>query len=481
VTISSASNGFVGKFLLYVPVKLLPAFLTVFFIFFLYRFFPSDDYVSYSVSVSCSLIVAQLSAMWVGNSYVYYYSAVADKKSFLSSCLYLVLLISPLASLLAGAIATVFSVAGNTFLSVVILCLSQMLFFFMSSVCQAAFLVKQQLAAVGAQLAVQLGIIYFSYISSSVSYLDAMLALSAGYSAAAFVMFYGVIRRLGVNGPQVALGELWQDVRLVYGYGAALAPWMLGMLLMAGADRFTIGYLGVPSGESYLSMKDLFVGAGGLVSMPLLMIVHPLIIKRFREGVFEGALIHSSMAFLIIAFALLWSVIEIIGFPVFELFTGKPILAPYGVLILAYIGVFLNCAAVYVQKRLEVHRRLRLMAYSAIAAALVSIVCSFVGGLFFGLYGVALGVVAGQLLYFGVVTATLIRKVDLNEGVYKPLVIAVVAIVLGYLLWLLLELALGGAGWWVKSLVWIILFFAFSLVLIWKSVSWKDFMRIKLN
>ncbi|WHH52189.1 hypothetical protein QFA96_07395 [Pseudomonas sp. Ap32] len=105
---NSKSNGFIGKFLLYVPVKLLPAFLTVFFIFFLYRFFPGNEYVAYSISVSCSLIVAQLSAMWVGNSYVYYYSGVTDKRSFLSSCLYLVLIISPFAALVAAIIASFF-------------------------------------------------------------------------------------------------------------------------------------------------------------------------------------------------------------------------------------------------------------------------------------------------------------------------------------------------------------------------------------
>ena len=108
MAIGGKGNGFLGKFLLYVPVKLLPAFLTVFFIFFLYRFFPEDEYVSYSVSVSCSLIVAQLSAMWVGNSYVYYFSSIADSRRFFSSCFYLVTLLSPFAALAAALVATFF-------------------------------------------------------------------------------------------------------------------------------------------------------------------------------------------------------------------------------------------------------------------------------------------------------------------------------------------------------------------------------------
>ncbi|WP_442758545.1 MULTISPECIES: sugar transporter [unclassified Pseudomonas] len=478
---NSKSNGFIGKFLLYVPVKLLPAFLTVFFIFFLYRFFPGNEYVAYSVSVSCSLIVAQLSAMWVGNSYVYYYSGVTDKRSFLSSCLYLVLIISPFAALVAAIIASFFSSVADTFFCVALLCFTQMLFFFMSSVCQAAFLVRQQLMAVLAQLLVQLGVIYFCYQSGSVSYRDAMIALSGGYGAAAAVMLSAVVMGEGLNGPWKASTVLWRDIRSVYNYGAALMPWMLGMLLMLAVDRFSVGYLGLSGGESYLSMKDLFVGVGGLVSMPLLMLVHPLIMKRFREGAFDGALIHSSIGFLIIVFTLLWAVIEFVGFAVFEYFTGKSIVAPMGVLIIAYLGVFLNCAAVYVQKRLEVHRRLRLLAITAIFAAVLSAVFSFLGGLLFGLYGVALGVVVGQFAYFAIVSTTIVRKVDWYEGCVKPLLVAVMAIIVGYLLRVLIDVPLSSAAWWVKAAVWTLLFSLFSLVLMWKAISWKDFINAKLN
>lgn len=180
----------------------------------------------------------------------------------------------------------------------------------------------------------------FCYQSGSVYYRDAMIALSGGYGAAAAVMLSAVVMGEGLNGPWMASRVLWRDIRSVYNYGAALMPWMLGMLLMLSVDRFSVGYLGLSGGESYLSMKDLFVGVGGLVSMPLLMLVHPLIMKRFREGAFDGALIHSSIGFLIIVFTLLWAVIEFVGFAVFEYFTGKPIVAPMGVLIIAYLGVF---------------------------------------------------------------------------------------------------------------------------------------------
>jgi len=481
LAIGVRGNGFLGKFLLYVPVKLLPAFLTVFFIFFLYRFFPQDEYVSYSVSVACSMIVAQLSAMWVGNSYVYYYSSRSDHGAFFSSCFYLITLLAPFAALVAASLAIFFSSANNTFLCVLLLCFSQVYFFFMSSVCQAAFLVRQQLLAVVTQVVGQLGIIYLCYTGAGVSYTDAMLALSGGYGMAAIIMFLAAVLRMGAHSPLAAFASFVGDVRAVYSYGSALAPWMLGMLLMVAADRFAIGAMNIPGGDSYLSMKDLFVGAGGLLSMPLLMLVHPLIIKRFRDGVFEGALIQSSVGFLVIVFALLWAVIVLVGFGVFEQFTGKPVTAPLGVLLIAYLGVFLNCAAVYAQKRLEVHRRMRLLAYLSLAAALVSTLLSYVGGLLFSLYGVALGGVIGQLFYFAIVTATILRKVNIYKGLVKPFVVALMALAFGYLLQAALDFLMGATVWWERALVWMLLFSVFSLFVVWKAVAWRDFTSAKMD
>lgn len=474
----SGGNDFLKKLALYVPVKLLPALLTVGFIFFLYRFFSAEDYVAYSVSLSCSLIVAQLSAMWVGNSFVYHYSAVVDKSSFFIHCLVLVLLISPWSSLVAACAADFFSGSDDSFKSVWWLCVVQMGFFFMSSVCQAAFLVRQQLLAVSAQVAVQVGLAALLISADGISYSDAMSALSAGYAVATLIMLIAFFVR---SDRLVLVGwsKFKQDVVLVYDYGSALAPWMLGMLVMAAADRFAVGYLGLAEGDSYLSLKDLFVGAGGLLSMPLLMLVHPLIIKRFRDGVFEGGLIQNSIGFLIIAFSLLWALIAFVGLEVFERFTGKPVTAPIGVLLIAYLGVFLNCSAVYVQKRLEVHRRMRRLAFLAIMCALVSVTSSYVGGVFVGLYGVALGVMLGQLLYFILVGRTVLKKVSFYKGIIRPAVVSLVAVFFGYLL----HLALVGsllAAWWVGLLIWVLVFGLLSLGVLWKGVRWNEFARAKL-
>ncbi|MFJ4373765.1 lipopolysaccharide biosynthesis protein [Pseudomonas japonica] len=474
----SEGNGFLKKLALYVPVKLLPALLTVGFIFFLYRYFSADDYVAYSVSLSCSLIVAQLSAMWVANSFVYYYSGVKEKSQFFFHCLILIMCIAPLSSLLAAYAAGIFSGAEGAFGSVWWLCAAQMGFFFMSSVCQAAFLVRQQLLAVSVQVLAQVGLAFLFMSADGISYLQAMTALTVGYGAAAAIMLIAFLARCGRFELQGIAG-VKHDIRLVYEYGAPLAPWMLGMLVMAAADRFAIGYLGIESGDSYLSLKDLFVGAGGLLSMPLLMLVHPLIIKRFRDGVFEGSLIQNSIGFLIIVFSLLWALIAFVGLEIFERFTGKPVTAPMGALLVAYIGVFLNCSAVYVQKRLEVHRRMRKLAILSVVCALASVVFAYVGGLFIGLYGTALGVLLGQFAYFVLVGQTVLKKVSFYKGIVRPLGVSLLAVLLGYLLHLVLVITLDEA-WWAIVTAWILVFAVLSLLVMWKGIAWREFAGAKL-
>ncbi|VVQ05900.1 hypothetical protein PS910_04303 [Pseudomonas fluorescens] len=478
----SNSNGFLKKFALYVPVKLLPALLTVCFVFFLYRFFPAGDYVNYSVSIACALIVAQLGAMWVGNSFVYYFSGVDDKKSLFSNCFYLIVIIGPVSGLIAANLADLFVAEEGAFRYVWLLCVAQVFFFFMSSVCQAAFMVRQQLASVVTQAIAQVSIIYFLYVGlGGVSYAAAMMALTAGYAMAALLMMLFVAVRLGMNNPFTTLSLFKRDVKSVYEYGSALAPWMLGMLVMAGADRFAIGYLGLENGDSYLSLKDLFVGAGGLLSMPLLMLVHPLIIKRFREGVFEGSLIQSSMGFLIIVFSLLWTLIAVVGLQVFDQLTGKPVTAPFSALLMAYLGVFLNCSAVYVQKRLEVHRKMKALAYLSLISAILSVVLAFAGGWVFGLNGAALGVVLGQFTYFALVWKTVVRKVSFYKGAIRPLVLSLVIMLFGYLLRMLINPLASGLDWWIAVIAWIVIFGLISLVVLWKGVAWGDFMKARLE
>lgn len=472
-------NVFIRKLLLYVPVKMMPAFSGIFLIFFLYKCFPEGQYVSYSVSLFCSLIAAQLCAGWVGNSFIYYYTGVADKRLFASNCIAVILIIAPIASLLAAMSSVFFIAADYVFGCVWLLCFSQILFSFLSSVSQAGFFVKQQLMAVLLQAVVQIGLILIVFTFVAADFRYALLSLSVGYFAAAIVMLVATLRALGVSNPFSDSGLFKSNFKLIYEYGAALSPWMLGMLVMAGADRLVIGYFHIDHGDSYLSLKDLFVGAAGLLSMPLLMMVHPFIIKRFREGRFAVRMIESSSSFLIVAFSLLWCALYFVGFDLFERITGKVIAAPKEVVLFSFLGVFMNSAAVYFQKRLEVHRKMKLLAYLSIGSALISILFAWVGGRYWGLFGVSLGVLLAQVIYFASVTVSLLKRFDLYHGFGRAILASALALAAGYLFSIGLA-SVASLVWWEKSVFWVLGFAIVSLISLWKGVGWSEFMQAKV-
>ncbi|ROM90407.1 sugar transporter [Pseudomonas brassicacearum] len=470
-------NVFLQKLLLYVPVKMVPAFSGIFLIFFLYKSFPNGQYVSYSVSLFCSLIAAQLCAGWVGNSFIYYYSGVEDKRLFISNCMSVILLIAPIASLLAAVVSVFFVLESYVFICVWFLCFSQILFFFLSSACQADFLVKQQLVAVVLQALAQILLIVAFFRFVDVDFRYALLALSVGYFIAAFFLLFVMLKKFGVSNPFLDVGVFKDNLRLIYQYGAALSPWILGMLVVAGSDRFAIGYYSIEHGDSYLSLKDLFVGGAGLLSMPLLMMVHPFVIKRFREGVFAVNIIESSSSFLIVAFSLLWCALYFVGFDFFERITGKTIEASKVAILFAFAGVFLNSVSVYFQKRLEVHRRMKLLAYLSMISALISVFFSWVGGRYWGLYGVSLGVLLAQALYFVLVTASMFKRLDLYRSFVLPAFISSLAFLAGYVFYAGLQSIAISLLWWEKTVFWLVGFSIVSLFSLWWGVRWSEFMK----
>jgi O-antigen/teichoic acid export membrane protein len=470
-------NVFLRKLLLYVPVKMVPAISGIFLIFYLYRLFPEGQYVSYSVSLFCSLITAQLCAGWVGNSFIYYYSGLEDKRLFVSNCISVVFLIAPVSSVLAATVSVYFSSAAYVFISVWLLCFGQILFFFLSSACQAGFFVKQQLVAVILQAVTQIALIVVLFKFFEVDFRFALLSLAVGYFVAAFYLLYTVLKIFGVSNPFSNIGLFKENLKLIFQYGAALSPWILGMLVMVGADRFAIGYYNVESGDAYLSLKDLFVGAAGLLSMPLLMMVHPFVIKRFREGVFAINVIESSSGFLIVSFSLLWGALYFVGFGFFEIITGKVISVSKLAILFAFIGVFLNSASVYFQKRLEVHRKMKLLAYLSMLSALISVLCAWVGARYWGVVGASVGVLLAQILYFVLVTSSLIKRLDLIRSFSAPILVSAMALLAGYALHLFLQVIAGPIVEWERDIFWLAGFSGISLISLWKGVKWSEFMR----
>lgn len=473
------SSVFFGKLFLYVPVKLVPAFLGIFFIFLLYTAFPEGGYVNYSVGVVSALIAAQLSTMWIGNSYIYYAAGSESQATFFYSCLWTLIAIAPVAALIAGLVSILF-VEADAFFPVLLLCLSQSLFFFLSAVFQASFLVKHQLIAVLIQALGQVAAVFILFEYVAVDYKLAIASLSVGYFGAALFLLLVKIKEYGVGGFIVRMESFRANFLAIYRYGSALSPWMLGMLVMAAADRFVVGYYNLDGGDAYLSLKDLFVGGSGLLSMPLLMMVHSLLISRFRGGYFAIEIVQASVSFLIIIFTAMWVFLQFLGLELFVLITDKPESISRGPVFLAFFAIALASMSVYVQKRLEVHRKIGRLALISLVCALVAIVAGFVAGAVGGVLGVAFSAVLAQLLYLAALVKSLQKKLRFFLF-FKPVLWSAFLFGCGAVLSHLLIDGKNVIENWQAGLVWFLVFSPLVLLALWKGVSWGSFTQPSLR
>lgn len=248
---------------------------------------------------------------------------------------------------------------------------------------------------------------------------------------------------------------------------------------MSGVDRFAIGFYGIEHGDEYLSLKDLFVGAGGLLSMPILMVVHSVVVDKFRSGSFDSNVIEGSVGVLVYMFSSLWSVLYFVGFEFFEKMTEKDVEIPITVIFISFFSVFLACISVYLQKRLEMHKRIKDLAFFALASAIIAVVLSFWLGGRYGIYGVAIGAGTAQIAYFFVVSRSVLRKVSFFRSIGKPLLLSGLVFLWGYLINIYLIDFFHYLDWWAKSVVWLGGFLVLFGGLFWRAGEWRAFLSKK--
>ena len=395
------------KFLLYIPVKLIPACSTVVLIVYLYRVLPEGHYTDYSIALACSVMLVQLGTGWIGNSFIYFLPLAADKDALLANALLLLIFIAPVVITVA-ALVTGFFGGVDSFWAVIFLSSAQIFYFFFFSVLQARFHISEQLWATCLQVISQFLVIFLAFRFVSVDYRGAILALALGHAVGALYL-YIKLRPIVLGS---ALDPVFKsDATRFYSYGVALMPWMLGVLVLANVDKLLIDYFELELSDSYISTKDLFVGASGLISMPLLMLVHPIIVNRFNlNGRFEYDVVSESLRYLLICFSLLWMFLHILGFELFFSLTEKKSSISTVVLFFSYLSVFFACASIYLQKRYEVHRKWSTLALYSVLCAVLSIVMVAFGIFWLGILGASVGGAIGQAAYCCIVSRGLVKR-----------------------------------------------------------------------
>jgi len=395
--------------LLYIPAKVLPAITTIFFISFLFRNLASSDYVAYSVIITTGLIAMQLSSGWIANSILYYFPQKQDKSVFLSDAMAVMACAGVVGTTLATLVIALHHAMGVLACFMVLL-IGQILFYTLASVFQSSRQIAVQLMATLIQCGTQVGLIVIFFLIGKINLASAIFSFGAGFLLAALYYCFKLGQAYALNTATLAtsLRNLRSaNVAEIVRYGLPLTGWLCATLLLNSVDRFFLKGSGLEvAAASYISAKDLLIGASGLITMPLLMASHPLIFKLMLDQKKEQAekIVQNNIKILTLMFTVYFTALQFSGAFFLKLFFGAKYAIDMHVLLIVLLGVFFSCVSMYTQKGLEVARRTALMASLAAIAAIGALISSWLLIPHFGLLGAALAFSSSSFCYLVLVT-----------------------------------------------------------------------------
>lgn len=421
----------------YIPSKILPAATTILFISFLYRNIEPTAFVNYSVAIAISLISTQLSSGWVANSILFHFPNAKNHSDFLIRAIFITVLTSILGILIGVSVILWNGATAQVVIAAVFLMIGQSGFYVLSSIFQSRRNILGQLKAVTLQCSFQVIALFVLFKYDYGSDACAIFAYGTGFFIACFYYLVIIFPEFRLN-ERKNFSSLCSfnstDIKNIIGYGLPLGLWTFSILLANSSDRFFLKHIeDVANAASYVSAKDLLVGAAGLVTMPLLMASHPIILKLARDAKWSDAenIIKNNIQILVLLFSVYLTSIQFVGLFLLKLMFGMKYSIDIDILLVMLFGLLFSCVSMYAQKNLEALGKTILMAG---LAAIVAVLCIAMSALIiprFGAMGAAWCFVASNFLYLVLVvrSARVSIKTLLRAGNFIP---PVLVWILGY-------------------------------------------------
>lgn len=399
----------------------------------------------------------------MGNALLFYLPTKHFQANFVGNCFLAVSAAAAITSLSIAIIAALTFASGSLSLLILGLCFVQILFYFCSAILQSIYNPTAQLFAVIAQGTIQFAslIMLFQILGNNFEF--AITALSLGFLAGVLIMMPVIYHEFPFFNQSISAHRFKSDLREIISYGGPMSIWMLAILIIATGDRFVIGFLEIAGGDGYLSMKDLLLGVSGLISMPLLMLMHPLIFSRFRTEGFPSHLVNRAVSLLIILFCLFWTAWQIVGISLFESLSRKSMTLSIEIVFLIFYANLMGCIAIYLQKRLEVHRRTIRLAMIAVSVACFSVCSSVLLGHLYGLYGIASSYLISQTLYCIIIWSTVQKKLNIIHIFIWPTVQGILYWLVGVACWFALEFWISDLSQLTRQILWVFIFGIISI------------------
>ena len=394
-------NRLIKDSILYIPAKVLPAVTTMFLLAILFRTLIAADFINYSLISTICLVSTQLSSGWLTNSILFFLPTAESPSIFLINVIRIVIATSTLGILVAVGILNWNAFSSGLIIGAAFLMLGQTAFYLLSSVFQSRGDIATQLLAVTVQCLITVSVVLVSKYLGNLTVSMAITASAVGFLFGSTIYIVRILPLLSGSKDLSRFFRSGLSMEIVT-YGVPLGLWTCFMLISNSSDRFFLkSWSNAAAAASYLSGKDLLVGAAGLVTMPLLMASHPMILQLGRTAQWEQAkvLIYTNIALLIAMFSVYITILIFVGPFLLTSMFGAGYSPNIIVLSDMLFGLLFATIAMYLQKKLEVEGRTRKMAgYAAVAAtAGVGFSATLIPA--FGVTGAAFSYVLSNFLY----------------------------------------------------------------------------------
>ncbi len=387
----------------YLPAKVIPAFLGLATVSMLSRCLGAGGYGAYSLATATQTITVAGISGWLTQATLFHYSAQRDdqREHFQGQVIVLAIVLAvvgfgvgisvlwalrakPLLAILAGV-----AIAGQVFLAAVLA--------LMQSDLRAGLVARSLIIQCVAQTAGMLLLV---------------VVLGLGPAGALLSVFFGQvvalweIRRRSLDSGLQPLARPRLDFKLVRqlaDYGLPMCVWFFAQQLLMVGDRYMIDLWCSPEIVGpYAALRDLSTGALGLLTMPLLLASHPVIMRASKDPTKRLAteeLVNKNLSYLLLGLVPLVVVGHRLGETAFSLIAGAAFVVPASTVAVLIANVCMGAVNMYAHKGLEIAGRTWQMAIVGGGAACLAILMNIFAIPVYGTFGAACVTLISQIVY----------------------------------------------------------------------------------
>jgi O-antigen/teichoic acid export membrane protein len=406
---TAAFEGLLGKLgsdvARYVPAAIVPAAVSVGSVAVFTRIFGADAYGQYALVAAVCTLAAAVGAGWIQQGILRYlprYLSEGALHEFFAQLLLLLIMTTAVWAVIALAGSPVVGRLGAYrvfYVPAACLVVGEMLFLALNTLFQSllrstAYAAYRVAAAV---LRFALALAFVLLVERSV------VGLVVGSAAGYLLLVVPMVKSIHPPPLKRVLRSFdGRFVRMFAAYGAPMIGWMFVGQILNLSDRFVIGaFRGSMEVGIYSANYTLVTMALGLLSTPILMAAHPIIMGAWERGVRSDItrMIGLFSRYYLITVVPFVVMVAVLSKDIAGLFLGEEFREGHRIIPFVLAGVAVWGFSMYGHKPLELLERTRTMLVIAVACAVVNIGLNLAFVPRWGYYAAAVTTLASYALY----------------------------------------------------------------------------------